>query len=155
MSDYHEPLMKVTMLLADSAQVADGKLFILGGGLSAVGPNPQPLGVAILIEVPWDRANIRHGWKLELIDEDGAPVMAGERPVLVGGDFEAGRPPGLQPGSPLPVAMAINFSALPTQPGRSYQLRLAIDDTTEPEWALRFSVRLPAAPAAPPPASPA
>lgn len=153
MSDFHEPLMAVTLLLADSAQVADGKLFILGGGLTAVGPNPQPLAVAVLIQVPWDRANIRHGWKLELIDEDGAPVMAGDRPVLVGGDFEAGRPPGLQPGSPLPVPMAINYSALPLTPGRTYQFRLAIDDTTEPEWQVRFAVRpAPQQPAAPPPA---
>lgn len=148
MSDFHEPLMRVTLLLADSAQVADGKLFILGGGLTAIGPNPQPVAVAVLIQVPWDRANIRHGWKLELVDEDGGPVMAGDRPVLVGGDFEAGRPPGLQPGSPLPVPMAINFSALPLQPGHAYQFRLAIDDTTEPEWAVRLVVRpAPAQPA--------
>ena len=45
------------MLLADSAQVADRKLYVLGGGLSVIGPRPQPMGVAIRIEVPWDRAN--------------------------------------------------------------------------------------------------
>jgi hypothetical protein len=30
--------VKVTMLLCDSAQVADGKLFILGAGWSMIGP---------------------------------------------------------------------------------------------------------------------
>jgi hypothetical protein len=141
MAEFLESQLRVTMLLADAAQVADGKLSVLGGGLTMVGPSPQPLAVAVLLEVPWDRANVRHNWKVELIDEDGAPVMAGDRPVLVGGDFEAGRPPGLQPGSPLPVPMAINFSALPLQPGRTYVFRLAIDDTSAPEWNLRFAVR--------------
>jgi len=133
--------LDVTILLADAVQVADGKLFILGGGVSSIGAGPHPLGVAILIDVPWDRANIRHQWQLELVDEDGTPVMANDRPVLVGGDFEAGRPPGLQPGTPLPVPIAVNFSGLPVQPGRSYQFRLAIDGTTEGGWATRFGVR--------------
>ena len=67
------PTLRVTMLLADSAQVADRKLYVLGGGLSVIGPRPQPMGVAIRIEVPWDRANTPHQWRLDLLDEDGAP----------------------------------------------------------------------------------
>lgn len=143
MSDqsFDQPLLDVTMLLADSAQVSDGKLYLLGGGLSAIGPRRQPLAVVLLAKIPWDRANIPHNWKLELLDEDGGPVMAGERPVMVGGKIEAGRPAGVKPGSPLHVPMAINFSALPVQPGNSYQFRLAIDDTSEPEWTAAFSVR--------------
>ena len=35
------------MILADSAQVADGKLYILGGGWSITGPDPTPSAVAI------------------------------------------------------------------------------------------------------------
>lgn len=140
------PLVGVTMLLADSAQVADGRLFILGGGLSEIGPNPQPVGIAILIDVPWDRANINHDWKVELLDEDGSPVMWDDQPVLVGGNFEAGRPAGALPGTELKVPMAINFSALPVDPGRRYEWRLAVNDTSEPGWVLRFSVR----PAPPP-----
>jgi len=133
--------LHVTVLLADAAQVADGKLFILGAGISSIGAGPHPLGVAILIDVPWDRANIRHLWQLELVDEDGTPVMANDRPVLVGGDFEAGRPPGLQPGTPLSVPIAVNFSGLPVQAGHSYQFRLAVDGTTEGDWSARFGVR--------------
>jgi hypothetical protein len=134
-------LAHVTMLLADSAQVADGKLFILGGGLSQIGPNPQPVSVALLLEVPWDRANINHDWKIELLDEDGGPVIHDDLPVLVGGTFEAGRPVGHLPGSPLGVPLAINFSLLPVEPGKSYLWRLAINDTSEPGWTVRFSVR--------------
>jgi hypothetical protein len=141
-----QPLVRVTLLLADAAQVADRKLFVMGGGIALIGPRPQPLAVAVLVEVPWDRANIKHAWQLELVDADGNPVMANDRPVLVGGEFEAGRPAGIEAGTPLPVPMAINFSGLPVKPGESYQLRFAVDGTTEPEWQTRFSVRpLPAA----------
>lgn len=134
-------IAQVTMLLADSAQVADGKLFVLGGGLAHVGPQPQPIALALLIEVPWDRANIQHDWKLELLDEDGAPVLHDDLPVLVGGTFEAGRPAGQTPGSALGVPLAINFSALPVKANRSYLWRLAINDSSEPDWQRRFSVR--------------
>jgi hypothetical protein len=135
------PSLSVTMLLADAAQVADGKLFVMGGGLTAVGPRPQPLAIALLISVPWDRANIAHRWVLELLDEDGHPVPDPSQPVLVGGRFEAGRPAGLKPGTPLCVPLAINFATLPLQPGHSYVWQLRIDDRSRPEWRAGFHVR--------------
>jgi hypothetical protein len=141
--DYEGPLVKVTLMLADAAQVAEGRLFILGGGLVEVGPGPQPMAIAMLLDVPWDRANISHDWKLELVDQDGTPVLYDEQPVLVGGQFEAGRPAGWAPGTPITVPMAINFSALPIEPGVRYVWRLAVNDTGEPEWTLPFRVRTP------------
>jgi hypothetical protein len=139
--DFDEPYLNATLLLADSAQVADGRLFILGGGLSEVGPGPQPMAIAMLLDVPWDQANATHDWKFELLDEDGTPVLYDDQPILVGGQFEAGRPDGLAPGTPIPVPLAINFTALPVEPGRRYVWRLAIDDTSEPDWVLSFRVR--------------
>lgn len=141
MTELAPPTFAVTLIMADAVQVADGKLYILGGGLRTVGPNPQPVAIAMLIDVPWDQANVRHEWKLELLDEDGMPVLTKDRPVIVGGEFEAGRPAGLAPGSPLAVPVAINFSAVPAPPGHAYTWRLAIDGTSEPEWFVRFTVR--------------
>ena len=37
------------MLLADSAQAVEGKLYILGGGWNITGPEPSPSGIAIYI----------------------------------------------------------------------------------------------------------
>ena len=138
--DFDEPLVNITLMLADSAQVADGKLFILGGGLTAIAAHPQPVAIAMLVDVPWDRANITHEWKLELLDEDGSPVFWDDQPVIVGGTFEAGRPAGAQPGPPLRVPMAINFAALPVAPAQRDEWRVSVDGTAEPEWALQFSV---------------
>ena len=63
--------MKVTILLADAAQAAEGKLYVLGGGWSITGPDPSPMALAIKIEVPWDQANHPHTCRLELLDSEG------------------------------------------------------------------------------------
>ncbi len=149
------PLLgRVTMLFADAAQVADRKLYVLGGGLTVIGPKPQPVGVAIGIEVPWDRANVSHDWRLELLDEDGHPVLVRDQPVAVAGRFEAGRPSGLKPGTPLLVPLAINFPGLPVTPGSSYNWQFSIDGSSRTDWRLSFHVRAPVVPpgvvAAPP-----
>ncbi len=136
-----QALADVTLLLADSAQVADGKLFVLGGGLQLIGPQPQPVSIALIIHVPWDRADIQHDWMLELLDQDGIPVLHNDRPVTVAGTFKAHRAEGIVAGSPLLVPVAINFSALPVQPGGRYTWRLAIDGTSEENWQLSFSIR--------------
>ncbi|MEZ5243641.1 MAG: hypothetical protein R2707_00975 [Acidimicrobiales bacterium] len=150
------PAVRVTMLLADSAQVADGKLYILGGGITAMGPRPQPIGIAIRIEVPWDRANVPHTWRLDLLDEDGHPLTVREKPLVVHGRFEAGRPAGLKPGTPLSVPLAINFPAVPATPGKSYTWQLSIDGTTQVDWRQSFHMRAGAnnPPSSPPPLSP-
>lgn len=141
------PTFSVTMLMCDAAQVADRKLYILGGGISIVPARPVPLAVAMLIQVPWDQAGSSHHWLLELLDEDYAPVMIGERPVVVSGEFEAHRTDELTPGTALDVPVAINFAALPLEPGHRYLWRLSIDGDSEDDWRASFKVRdLPAEP---------
>ena len=120
--------MKVNLLLADSAQVVGGKLYLLGGGWSAIGPDPTPFAFAMLIEVPWNEANQRFRFKLELLSEDGQPVAMptpqGEQPLVLDGAFEVGRPP-----------------QLPLEPDRVYAWRLSIDDETEDDWRRTFTTR--------------
>lgn len=142
MEDYlAAPGLGVDMLLCDSAQVAGGKLYILGGGLATVGPKPQPMALALQITVPWDRANIRHHWQVQLLDEDGHPVVVRDKQVVVQGQFEAGRPAGLRPGTPLGVSLAINLTPLPLRPGTGYTFALTIDERSEPDWRVRFFAR--------------
>lgn len=135
------PDVGVTMLLADAAQVAEQKLYVLGGGITAVGPRPQPVAIALVLSVPWDRANISHQWSLELLDPAGRPVPTGTDPLVVRGRFEAGRPAGLAPGSLLTVPLALNFATMPVVPGNSYVWQLRIEGHTRPEWQLPFHVR--------------
>src|SRR5207244_1129232 len=59
---------------ADAAQAVNGKLYIMGGGWSVMGPEPTPYAIALKVEVPWDETNKRHTLVLRLLDDDGRPV---------------------------------------------------------------------------------
>lgn len=136
------------MLLADFAQVSDGKLTVVGGGWSLTGPEATPFGIAMLVRVPWDQANRVHTLRLVLLDADGQPVLAeteeGESPVVFFDDlqFEVGRPAGIKPGTPLDFPLAINSGPLALAPGR-YEWRLTIDGEGDDAWRLPFTVRSP------------
>lgn len=143
--------MKVTLLLADAAQSVDNKLYILGGGWSVTGPEPVPFAIAMKVEVPWDRTNQRHRWTLRLVDADGQAVMVptdqGSRPVEIAGEFEVGRPPGIPPGTPIDLSVAINSGPIPIPPGGRYVWRLSVDDEENDAWAVGFTTRPPRTPA--------
>jgi hypothetical protein len=139
------------MLLADYAQVSDGKLTVVGGGWSLIGPDPASFGIAILVHVPWDQANRRHILRLELVDADGRAVTVpasgdgeGEgEPIVFLDDieFEVGRPAGIKPGTPLELPLAVNSGPLPLEPGGRYEWRLSINGEGDEDWRLAFSVR--------------
>ena len=126
--------IEAQMLLCDAA-VADpaGKLHMLGAGWSMTSSPTSPQAVAVLLKIPWDRANERLAMVLRLLDSDGRPVQVGTpegvQEVTMGGDIETGRPPGVAPGSQLDAALAFNVPSLPLPPGR-YQWRLEVADDT-------------------------
>jgi len=132
--------LSVTMLLADAAQVADGRLSVLGGGIAVLPPTPQPMALALIVTVPWSRADEVFPWVCELLQSDGMPVMAGDVPVLVNGQVAAGRPAGWPETQPLNVPVVISFNGLPVEPGKAYVWRLAIDGASNESWAVGFSV---------------
>jgi hypothetical protein len=133
------------MMLADHAQVADGKLFISGGGWSTGGPGPIPCGLVMLFHVPWDRTNHKTTFTLRLVDADGQPVMTlgplGEQPVQVAGQFEVGRPAGVLPGSEINVPIAFNTVLSQLAPGSRYTWVLEVDGHPDDNWQLSFATR--------------
>lgn len=133
------------MLLCDAAQVAEGKLYILGGGWSMIGPEPTPSAIALKLEVAWGEVDTSHHWELYLVDEDGEDVAVdtpeGPRPVEVRGDFQVGKPPGLPEGSPVDVSLAVNLGPLPLPTGKRFTWHLTIDGESDPEWTLAFTTR--------------
>ena len=123
--------MRATVLLCDHAEVADGKLFINGGGWDQIPPAGAPTGLAIIIHVPWDMANIPKVLSVSLVDQDGGPVAQpspeGERPVRIDLNFEVGRPPGMQHGGEVGLPVALNFPPLALLPGSGYVWLLELD----------------------------
>jgi hypothetical protein len=134
--------VKAQLLLADFAQVADGKLTVVGAGWDKTGPGPSPSGIGLLIGVPWDDTNIRHTVELRLIDSDGQPVAdPNGHPIGLQSHFEVGRPPGLLAGADQSVALAMNIGPLPLKPGLRYVWELSIDGESADDWRVAFSMR--------------
>lgn len=139
---------RVIMLLADSAQVANDKLYILGGGWTQVASPVPPTAVAIKVDVPWDETNREHTLEVELVNSDGPPVLfsfppSGEmKPLKFNAKFTAGRPPWAPQGAPLPFSMAFTIAPMPLVPGR-YAWTLSINGESQDGWEAAFTVLQP------------
>lgn len=138
----------ITAMLCDHAQVADGKLFIAGGGWLFTGPGAFSHALAIKVAVPWAAANEQHTLSARLTDEDGRVVSLGEPPSEVGFGtrFEVGRPAGIPAGSPLSMPIAINFGPMELDPGAGFSWVISIDDQVLAQ--VPFRTRLPPLPGA-------
>ena len=132
------------MMLADHAQVADGKLFISGGGWTTCGPGPTPASIAMIFHVPWQRTNEKISFGLRLVDEDGQQVAqpgpGGMQPVQAAGQIEAGRPPGTTPGTEISVPITFNV-ILRLPPGGRYTWLLQVNGEEDDAWRLSFVTR--------------
>jgi hypothetical protein len=134
------------MVLADAATVSDGKLNLLGAGWTVTGPQPTPMAIGLLVAIPWSEANRPHRLRISLVDSDGQLVNfiasdGSSHHIEVQADLEVGRPPGLLPGSPLPVPLAIPITPLPLEPGHRYVWQLHFDDRTHDDWRVVFDTR--------------
>jgi hypothetical protein len=98
------------LLLTDYSESLNGKLYTMGAGWNMLRfpelPQEWRFGVAMGIDVPWDETNQRRGIQVVIQDPDGAEL--GDE---LGMEFEAGRPPGLQPGQEQRIVIAINVGA--------------------------------------------
>jgi hypothetical protein len=131
--------IQAILLLCDAAQSVGGKLYILGGGWSQVmAPpgQPFPMAVAVKIAVPWTETNRQIAFRVHLIDSDGEQVAINDQPVEQGGTFELGRPPGIQPGTPLDAMLAVNLGNV-SLPPNSYVWEIEIDGQARANAAFR------------------
>ena len=126
--------VKVSLMLADAAQVAGGKLYVLGGGWSVLYA-PASFAIALKIEVPWTQGEDTHELRMELLDEDGQVVLGLEdKPLItIESTFRTGVPDGIKPGTPIDAVAAFPIPPLQLQPGR-YEWRLTIDGQGDDDW---------------------
>lgn len=141
------------MLLADAAQVAEGKLYIMGGGWEVCGPEPTPMALAVKVEIPPSQARRNHTWSVTLVDANGEPVLLpvdGEKStVAIHGEFgRIGEAKSAPTKGPVHLRFAVNIAPLPLEPGSSYAWRLTIDNQTRRDWQVSFSTRPATAPTA-------
>ena len=137
--------MRATMLLAEAAQVADGKLNVLGAGWTEISVGPAQMAVAILLEFSAAEANGEHHFELFLTDGEHQPVFSegpnGKIAIEVRGDASVALPDAYDPRIPVPWPIAVNVPGLTLQPSTAYQWNLVVDGQTEAWWVLPFRTR--------------
>jgi hypothetical protein len=127
------------LILADAAQVVDRKLYLMGGGWDRLTvnklPHQQTMAVALSIVVPWNDANIRRSFNIQIVTEDGQQI------ANVPGQFEVGRPPGATPGQGLRAQVALGVNLSFSGVGR-FEVVATVEDAEE----RRFSFAVAAGP---------
>ena len=103
------------VILADAAQVKDGKLYMLGGGWSVYHAKQYPLNfpfsIAIGILVPWSETNLTHKFEFVIKASEGETLGKGN------GEFEIGRAVGIRPGVTQRVTLAVGGQLGAQAPG--------------------------------------
>ena len=114
---------------ADHAEAINGKLYLHGVGwtdlLQPTSPTGQPgivhLGIGVSVLIGWNETNRRFPLKITITHEDGAELTRVDALV------EAGRPPGIQPGSDFRSVLALSANIQFPRPG-TYQLSAELGD---------------------------
>ena len=118
----------ITAMLADSAQVQSGKLFVLGGGFDTISAKKLPvihrhLTVAMVAEIDPDERHRDLEIALRLIDEDGVDMG-----VEAKGKLRVGAPPNLPPGSSSIVPIVSPFHSIEFPDAKGYAFVVTFED---------------------------
>ncbi|MCB1246832.1 MAG: hypothetical protein KDB69_06190 [Acidimicrobiia bacterium] len=119
-------MILTSAMLADSAQVQAGKLYVLGGGFDTISVKRLPathrsLTLAMVAEVGPDERQQDLDLGITLVDEDGA-----ELGVSANGRLRVGTPPNLPPGAPsvVPIVSPFHNVTFPEAKGYAFQVEL-------------------------------
>jgi hypothetical protein len=133
------------MILSDGAQAVGGKIYILGGGWNRLlvpglpGRPAAPFAIALGITVPYNLTNRRFNFTIELANQDGDRI--GD---VLSAELEAGRPPGIRPGTPQSIMLGINTRPEFPMPGR-YTFNASIDGELMRSVGFEVHLQTPAA----------
>lgn len=116
------------LMLADGAEAANGKIFILGGGVerhrAAEFPAPLRADIACGVRVEWGEANRTFAMGLKILNEDEKVAVAIEF------QMEQGRPPGAKPGQDLRTLIALKGPFRIPEPG-AYKLVMELNGVVQ------------------------
>ena len=96
------------IIIGDYAHMADGKLYLQGGGWERLTvndgfPTKRMVGIAVSVLIPWSETNQPTNFEVEVQTEDGNPV------AKINGQLKVGRPPDHPPGMPVRSMLAANL----------------------------------------------
>jgi hypothetical protein len=104
------------LILADYAQMAENKLYLIGGGwdrltVNTKFPLQQNIGIAVSIQVPWNETNQPGNFEVSVQSQDGVSL------ATLGGQFKVGRPPDHPQGEVQRAQIAANLPIEIKEPG--------------------------------------
>jgi hypothetical protein len=128
-----------TLMLADDAIVAGGKLYVHGGGWDVIQLATMPATVArlalvITFRVEYDEALTDQTLVIDLVDEDDQPAAG----VHLQGILAVGHPPGVRRGAPSFASQALRFESLQFDHFGGYRFRVFLNDQESPLASLPF-----------------
>jgi hypothetical protein len=138
-------LLEIDAFLADSVVSVEGKLYVQGAAWNVLNTTQIPtrfprIGIGVIIHVPYTATNQMHRFEVYLLDADDNELPLGDAPPeaepdgkirRLGGQFNVGRPPTLQPGDEQLVAMAVNLDGLEFERADAYRFVVELDGSRE------------------------
>lgn len=126
------------ILIADYADIVNGKLYLMGGGWDTFYAREVPvqvrMGIAIGVRIDWDETNQRIPVHVYVEDDDAAQL------ARIEGAMQVGRPAQLLPGSRQLSQMAVNLNINLNQYG-GYRVRaIAGEGEAAKESTIAFRV---------------
>ena len=113
-----------TALLCDHAQVREGLLFVLAGGISRIRRPAFPAhfgaGLAVVLEFDSIEAERAHQFELVVVGEDGDEIARIAAEINVGD-------PQVHPGEDIHVPLAVDLHGAVMPRAGAYELRLYVD----------------------------
>ena len=117
------------LILADKAEVVNGKLYMMGGAWDRrrVNDFSQPILMSMVVGilVPWNLTNEAHHIQIALENEDGSTIQPS-----VQANFTVGRPTNARRGQSFRAMVAIDGMRTLPGPG-TYRFVATIGDTTK------------------------
>ncbi|HEU4396310.1 MAG TPA: hypothetical protein VFU54_00570 [Actinomycetota bacterium] len=138
--------MEIEAFLADSVVSVEGKLYVQGAAWNVLNTTQIPtrhprIGIGVIVHVPYTATNQLHKFEIYLLDADDNELPLGDAPPegeqpegkirRLGGQFNVGRPPTLQPGDEQLVAMAVNIDGLEFERADAYRFVVELDGSRE------------------------
>lgn len=135
-SELNKPFVDF-VIVADRAEVVNGKLYLMGGGWDVINAADisKPVGIsfAVSVVVPWNATNQEHAVEITLVDDNGNAIDAVQRIAK----FNVGRPPFLGMGDSQRVIIAVPGEAILFPKAGSYTIGATVDGANGRETIFR------------------
>ena len=125
--------------LADAAEVANGKLHLVGGAFDTIWAQNVPFQyprLSLVIRLLFSTAELdrKHKIEIKIMNEDGKTI-----PPSIGGDLEIQKNPNLPKGWKQGFMTVMNFANLNFPGFGDYSFELVVDNRSEKSIPLRIA----------------